>query len=177
MADRGHAAQQVFERAPPEPYRFGHAQLLTDRTAAGMVDVARPGGGIRVGAPAQLREEVELQVVVGVDQTRHDKMAGEIEVVGAWLLKLWGRQSCLQPPFRRLFGPCACQGPAESRLQPGLAAPHTHRRTHRVSSTAGVRQADANNSGRPAASKSARSGSPIVASAHSASSRSAAARR
>jgi len=41
---------------------------------------------------------------------------------------------------------------------------------------AGVRQAEANRSGLPAASKSARSGSPIVASAHSASSRSVAAR-
>ena len=32
----------------------------------------------------------------------------------------WGRQFCLQPPFRRLV--CKSQ-PAESRLQPRLAAP------------------------------------------------------
>jgi hypothetical protein len=37
---------------------------------------------------------------------------------------LWGRQSCLQPPFRRLPGTVRCrQAPAKSRRQPGLAAP------------------------------------------------------
>src|SRR5258708_36929993 len=38
----------------------------------------------------------------------------------------WGRQSCLQPPFRRLFRRelLARQPPAENRRQPGLAAPH-----------------------------------------------------
>jgi hypothetical protein len=45
----------------------------------------------------------------------------------AILHKLWGGQSCPQPPFRRLFGPSASvrvpKEPAESRLQPGLAAP------------------------------------------------------
>src|ERR1035438_10300716 len=41
--------------------------------------------------------------------------------------RLWGGQSCPQPPFRRLFRavsePSCSAGPAESRLQPGLAAP------------------------------------------------------
>ena len=35
---------------------------------------------------------------------------------------LWGRQSCLQPPFRRLLRLWS-ESPAESRRQPGLAAP------------------------------------------------------
>jgi hypothetical protein len=43
------------------------------------------------------------------------------------LHKLWGGQSCPQPPFRRLFWPSASvrapRAPAKSRLQPGLAAP------------------------------------------------------
>src|ERR1019366_895641 len=143
MADRGHTAQQVLERAPPEPYRLGHAQLLADRTAVGMVDVAGPGGGIRVDAAAQLRKEVELQVVVGVDQTGHDKMAGQIEIGGG------------------------------HGYAPPLLQPTRHLRTQRASSTAGVRRAASYSSGLPAASKSARSGPPIVASAHSTRSRSA----
>ena len=41
---------------------------------------------------------------------------------------LWGRQSCLQPPFRRLFGQTRnprseSTAPAPSRRQPGLVAP------------------------------------------------------
>ena len=37
---------------------------------------------------------------------------------------LWGSQSWLQPPFRRLPGTERCeQAPAERRRQPGLAAP------------------------------------------------------
>src|SRR5260370_40592077 len=37
---------------------------------------------------------------------------------------LWGGQSCPQPPFRRLFRPSRrLSEPAESRLQPRLAAP------------------------------------------------------
>src|ERR1035438_8472109 len=47
------------------------------------------------------------------------------------LMVLWGRQSCLQPPFRRLFRACESlrsqQTPAESRLQPRLAAPQRRR--------------------------------------------------
>ena len=40
------------------------------------------------------------------------------------LAAMWGSQSWLQPPFRRLPGTRRCrQTPAESRLQPGLAAP------------------------------------------------------
>ena len=43
--------------------------------------------------------------------------------------KLWGGQSCPQPPFRRLFrtmsGPSCPTRSAESRLQPGLAAPQS----------------------------------------------------
>src|ERR1035438_9339179 len=42
---------------------------------------------------------------------------------------LWGGQSCPQPPFGRLFRdvsePSRGQRPAESRLQPGLAAPQS----------------------------------------------------
>ena len=40
------------------------------------------------------------------------------------LHELWGGQSWLQPPFRRLLGTMHCRrAPAESRRQPGLAAP------------------------------------------------------
>ena len=39
-------------------------------------------------------------------------------------MRLWGSQSWLQPPFRRLLGAMRCrQAPAESRRQPRLAAP------------------------------------------------------
>src|ERR1039458_667787 len=42
---------------------------------------------------------------------------------------LWGGQSCPQPPFRRLLGHQRAfvlgRRPAESRLQPGLAAPQS----------------------------------------------------
>src|ERR1017187_2571229 len=40
---------------------------------------------------------------------------------------LWGRQSCLQPPFRRLFRTCASllSPQAPGRRQPGLAAPQS----------------------------------------------------
>src|SRR5271165_6486558 len=45
------------------------------------------------------------------------------------LHKLWGGQSCPQPPFRRLLWPIRESSrvgkPAESRLQPGLAAPQS----------------------------------------------------
>ena len=34
MADRGHAAQQILQRAPPEAHRFGHAQVLANRDCA-----------------------------------------------------------------------------------------------------------------------------------------------
>ena len=79
MANRGNAAQQILERAPPEPHRFGYAQMLANGTAIGMVDVARPFTRIRIGATAQLGEEVEFQMVVRVDQAGKHDMAGEIE--------------------------------------------------------------------------------------------------
>ena len=37
--------------------------------------------------------------------------------------ELWGGQSWPQPPFRRLLAIAPSRQPAESRLQPGLAAP------------------------------------------------------
>jgi len=47
---------------------------------------------------------------------------------------LWGGQSCPQPPFRRLLrderNPSHAKTPAESRLQPGLAAPPFVRNGH-----------------------------------------------
>jgi hypothetical protein len=48
-----------------------------------MVDVAGPFTGIRIGTTAQLREEVEFQVVVRVDQAGKHHMAGKIEVSGS----------------------------------------------------------------------------------------------
>src|ERR1039458_10805370 len=45
-------------------------------------------------------------------------------LISGTLRVLWGRQFCLQPPFRRLLDAVRCrQAPAKSRRQPGLAAP------------------------------------------------------
>src|ERR1035441_3470420 len=60
MADRGHTAQQILQRAPPEAYWFGHLQVLANRTAVRMVDVAGPFTRIRVGTAAQLGEAEEF---------------------------------------------------------------------------------------------------------------------
>ena len=79
MADRGNTAQQILQCTPPEAHGFGYAQMLANGTAIGMIDVARPFTGIRIGAAAQLRKKVEFQMVVRVDQTGKHEVAGEIE--------------------------------------------------------------------------------------------------
>jgi hypothetical protein len=57
---------------------------------------------------------------------------------------LWGGQSCPQPPFRRLFRAARessePQSPAESRLQPGLAAPRFLQNGHQNQKVCGIRQ-------------------------------------
>jgi hypothetical protein len=57
--------------------------------------------------------------------------SGALVVAVEVVLGLWGRQFCLQPPFRRLFRTIASvparPAPAKSRLQPGLAAPRLRR--------------------------------------------------
>ena len=56
---------------------------------------------------------------------------------------LWGGQSCPQPPFRRLFRAVRAlsepQSPAESRLQPGLAAPRFVQNGHQNQKVCGIR--------------------------------------
>src|ERR1035441_8518436 len=56
----------------------------------------------------------------------HDSVSQcrRVFLISGTLRVLWGRQFCLQPPFRRLLAAVRYrQAPAKSRLQPGLAAP------------------------------------------------------
>ena len=82
MAHGGDAAQQVLEPAPPKAHGLGHTQMLADRRAAGMVDVARPLGCVAVRPGAERGEEIELQMVVRVDEAGQAHMAGKIERAG-----------------------------------------------------------------------------------------------
>ena len=56
---------------------------------------------------------------------------------------VWGGQSCLQPPFRRLFRAARessePQSPAESRRQPGLAAPRLVQKGRQNQKVCGIR--------------------------------------
>src|SRR5260370_9054266 len=78
VADRGYAAEQILQSAPEEARIFGNRQLLANGGFAGTVNIARPGPGVGIRASSQARVEVELQMIVGVDQSGQDKMTGPI---------------------------------------------------------------------------------------------------
>ena len=79
MADRGHAADEILQRAPPQPDGLGHAKVLADGAALGMVDVAGPFGGVSVGTATERRKEIELQVVMRVNQSGQQFETRQIE--------------------------------------------------------------------------------------------------
>src|ERR1700677_2603496 len=45
-----------------------------------MVDVFRPGGGIRIRAMAKPRKQIEFQMVVAIDQSGKDQAAVQIQL-------------------------------------------------------------------------------------------------
>src|SRR5262249_38578557 len=69
LADRGHACQQVSDRAPPQADVLWNGAVLTDRRLVGLVNVVRPFGKIAGATSAKPRGQRELQVGVGVHPT------------------------------------------------------------------------------------------------------------
>src|ERR1035437_11111152 len=65
-----------------------------------------------------------IGVETSPDTTGTSAQCRRVFLISATLRILWGRQFCLQPPFRRLLGTLRRrQAPAKSRVQPGLAGP------------------------------------------------------
>ena len=85
-------------------------------TGAGIISTANPGCMLQLEAGVRLH-------------SNRQRVMHVVELLAEVPPVLWGRQSCLQRPFRRLFRTCASlrslQAPAESRRQPGLAAPQS----------------------------------------------------
>src|ERR1019366_4054936 len=65
-----------------------------------------------------------IGVETSPDTTGTSAQCRRVFLISATLRILWGRQFCLQPPFRRLLGDLRSrQATDKRRLQPGLAAP------------------------------------------------------
>src|SRR5690348_16725763 len=54
--------------------------MLLDGVAARVINVARPGGGVRIRTAAEPREEIELEMVVGVDQTGKKQVSAQVQL-------------------------------------------------------------------------------------------------
>src|SRR5262249_28789901 len=78
MHDGGYAGQQILDTAPKQADAFRDSEVVANGRVVGTVNVESPIGRVGVWAAAEAGEEIELQVVVGVDETREDNEAVEV---------------------------------------------------------------------------------------------------
>jgi hypothetical protein len=74
------AAQEIPDSSPRHAVRLRDEEMLANRRPFRMMDGRSPGRGVRIRSLAKAREETELEVVVGIDQSGQDEMTCEIEL-------------------------------------------------------------------------------------------------
>src|SRR3954453_7022266 len=70
VSDRRDATQQILQTTPPEPYRLGYPKLGRNRIFGWPEKIIGPGCRIRILTAPKPREQIELQVVMGVHEAR-----------------------------------------------------------------------------------------------------------
>jgi hypothetical protein len=79
VAGRGDAAEKIFESPAAETCCQRNAEMLPDGRKIGMVDISGPIPCIRIGPMTQPGEQVELEVIVGVNEPRQDQAAADVQ--------------------------------------------------------------------------------------------------
>ena len=153
MAHRGHTANEVLEAAPVKPHGFRYAAVIAHGRLVRTIDIAGPGRGVWVWAPAQAGEQIELKMIVRVYKAGQQNVAREIErILPSGRAKLPNRApSDFDIELRGLPG---------ADRNPRAAENHGARRRNRAVTIAGKAHASANIAPFPAFSNSGRSGSP-----------------
>jgi hypothetical protein len=77
--DGGESVEEIFVDAPLRSEELGDPEDRFDRSFVVGMDVGAPFGVVVVDAVGKRGEEVEVEVVVGVDETGEDEGAVEVE--------------------------------------------------------------------------------------------------
>src|SRR6266852_7299692 len=70
VANGGDAAEQVLQTAPEQPQFLWYTEMVANWREIRMIDIAGPLCRIGIGAAAEARKQVELQMVMRIDQPR-----------------------------------------------------------------------------------------------------------
>ncbi len=67
-----------------QPHSLRNLQVLLHRRLVRSIHICGPLRSVGVRRPSESREEIELEVVMGVDQSRQQQMPGEVQFESAF---------------------------------------------------------------------------------------------
>src|SRR5690349_11207223 len=68
-----HSRTEVLDRSPVQTSATVDIPMDADRRGFPLMNVIRPGEKVRIGTLSESREQIELQMVVGIDQPGQQK--------------------------------------------------------------------------------------------------------